>query len=149
LDPIWTQLRQSRDGGAQIFDVKVAVDSSRRAYVAMAQQALHAVGVDAGAQEQCRGRVPQVVKAHRARERLRPQRASARLREGLAGAVGELEALRAVALLVVGVAFLVPAPAADVLIALDQASASERSAQDLLGVGLGRVLRAVLGRKDQ
>src|SRR5438067_371456 len=43
------------------------------------------------------------------------------LRERLAGAVGALEALRAVALLVVGVAFLVPAPAADVLVALGEA----------------------------
>src|SRR2546430_16273618 len=93
---------------------------------------LHAVGVDAGAREQRRGRLAQIVEAHRSRNRLRPQRAPARLRERLAGAVGALEAIRAVALLVVGAAFLVAAPAAHVLVALNQAGASERRAQDLL-----------------
>src|SRR3954469_11013978 len=39
LDPIWTQLGRSRDRGAQILDVEVAVDPGRRAHVAMAQQA--------------------------------------------------------------------------------------------------------------
>jgi hypothetical protein len=137
LDPIWTQLGQSRDGGAQIFDVEVAVDSGGRAHVAVAQEPLHAVSVDAGAQKQRRGRVPQIVEAHRPRDGLRPERASSRLREGLAGAVGALEALRAVALLVIGLALFVPAPAADVLVSLDQAGARERVAQDLLRVRLG------------
>src|ERR1700737_1396746 len=47
LDPIWTQLGQSRDGGAEIFDVQVAVDPGRRAHVAVAEQTLYAVRVDA------------------------------------------------------------------------------------------------------
>ena len=137
LDPISTQLGQFFERRAQIFHVQVAVDSGRRAHVAVAQEALDAMRVDAGAQQQSRGRVPQIVKAHRARDRFRPQRAAARLREWLAGTVGALEALRTVALLVVGVALVVPAPAADVLVAFDQAGARERSAQDLLRVRFG------------
>ncbi|OLD45300.1 MAG: hypothetical protein AUI48_13400 [Chloroflexi bacterium 13_1_40CM_2_68_14] len=58
MDPIWTQLRQFRDRCAQIFHVEVAVDAGGRAHVAVAQQALHAVSINAGAQEQRRGRVP-------------------------------------------------------------------------------------------
>ena len=131
---IWTQLGQSRDGGAEIFDVEVAVDARRGSHVAVTQQPLHAVGVDAGAKKQRRRRVAQIVEAHRARERLRPQRASARLCERLAGAVGALEALRAVALLVVGMALLVTAPAADVLVAFDETGARECRAEDLLRV---------------
>src|SRR5438132_6634849 len=93
--------------------------------------------------------MPQVVEAHRPRDRLRPQGAPARLRERLAGAVGALEALRAVALLVVGVAFAVAAPAAEVLVALDEARASKGRAQDLLRVCLGRSLRAISRGKDE
>jgi len=52
LDPIWTQPGQSRDRGAQIFDVQVAVNSGRRAHVAVPQQALNAVRVDAGTEKQ-------------------------------------------------------------------------------------------------
>jgi hypothetical protein len=85
----------------------------------VAQQALHAMSVDAGTQQQRRGGVPQIVEAHLARNRFRPERATARLRELLAGSVGALETLRAVALLIVGVALLVTAPAADVLVAFD------------------------------
>ncbi|HEY6908836.1 MAG TPA: hypothetical protein VI356_05685 [Myxococcales bacterium] len=149
MDPIWTQLGQLFDGCAQIFDVEVAVDSGRRAHVAMAQQALNAMRIDAGAEEQCRGRVPQIVETHRARDRLRPQRAATRLRERLAGAVGALDALRAVALLVVGVPLFVSAPAADVFVALDQAGARECMPQDLLRVRLGGALLTVLIRKDE
>ncbi|HZR07220.1 MAG TPA: hypothetical protein VFA79_01480 [Myxococcales bacterium] len=149
MDPIWTQLGQSRERGPEIFDVEVAVDPGRRAHVAMAQQALYAMSIDAGAQEQRCGRVPKIVEAHRPRDGLRPQCASSRLREGFAGAVGALEALRAVALPVVALAFLVPAPAAEVLVALDEARASKGRAQDLLGVCLGRSLRAIGRGKDE
>ena len=79
----------------------------------------------------------QIVEAHGPRNQLGPQRAPARLRERFAGAIGALEALRAVALLVVGVPFLVPAPAADLLVAFDEARASKGRAQDLLRVCLG------------
>jgi hypothetical protein len=137
LDPIWTQLREFFDRGAEIFDVEMAVDSGRRAHVAMAQQALHAMSIDAGTQQQRRGGVAQIVEAHRARDRFRPERAAARLRERLAGAVRALEALRAVALLVVGLALLVAAPAADVFEALNEAGARERGAEDLLRVRFG------------
>lgn len=71
------------------------------------------------------------------------------MRERFAGAVGALEAFRAVALLVVSVALLVRAPAADVLVTFDHAGASERGAQDLLRVGFARALRAVWGREDE
>src|SRR5207253_3511817 len=99
--------------------------------------------------EQRRGRVAQIVEAHRPRNRLRPQRAPARLCERLAGAIGALEAIRAVALLVVGVALVVGAPAADVLVALDQARSRQCMSQDLLRVRFGRTLRTVLLRKDE
>ena len=61
----------------------------------------------------------QIMEAHRPRDRLRPQGAPARLREKFAGAIGAFEALRAVALLVVGVPLPVSAPPADVLVTFD------------------------------
>ncbi|HYV67819.1 MAG TPA: hypothetical protein VE964_16350 [Myxococcales bacterium] len=103
--------------------------------------------VDAGAQEQCRGGVPKIVEAHRSRDRFRPECATTRVREQPAGAVRALQALWAVALLVVGVALLVAAPAADVLVAFDQAGARKCGAQDLLRVRFGRALRTIASRE--
>ena len=51
LDPIWTQLGQFRDFFAQIFHLRVAVNGRGGAHVAVAEQALHAMRVDAGARE--------------------------------------------------------------------------------------------------
>jgi hypothetical protein len=50
LDSIWTQLGQLFERSAQIFHVQAAVDPGRRAHVAVPQQALHAMSVDASAQ---------------------------------------------------------------------------------------------------
>ncbi|OLE63045.1 MAG: hypothetical protein AUG04_07155 [Deltaproteobacteria bacterium 13_1_20CM_2_69_21] len=99
----------------------------------MAQQALHAVGIDTFAEEQ-RGRaVPQVVEAHRAYLRGRPQlhraaRAGAELAVCVALAVGLSAALAA---------------AAGVDPVVDQAGARERSAKHFLRVGFRRAHPAV------
>src|SRR5207248_5022384 len=70
-------------------------------------------------------------------------------RERFAGAVRALEALRAVPLLVVGVALAVAAPPAEVLVAFDEAGAREGRAQDLLRVRLGRSLRTISCGEDE
>lgn len=74
---------------------RVDVDPGSPAHVAVAQQALKPMSVDAGAQKQRRSRVAQIVEAHWQWDRLRPERAASRLREGLGSAFGSLEALRA------------------------------------------------------
>ena len=149
MDPIWTQPGQSRDRGAEIFDVQVAVDSGRRAHVVVPQQALNAMRVDAGTEKQRCGCVAQIMEAHRPRDRFRSQGAPARLREKFACAIGAFGALRAVALLVVGMALAMAAPAADVVVAFNEAGAREGRAQDLLRVRLGRPLRAVSRGEDE
>ena len=61
------------DRGAQIFDEQVRVRPRRHAHVAVAHEPLYAMDVDALAQQFGGEGVPQIVKAHLERERLRPE----------------------------------------------------------------------------
>jgi len=86
--------RKQVDRVAQVLNDEMAVGACRRLDVAMAQQALHAVRIDALAQEQRSRAVAQVVEAHRAHFRGGPKlhpaaraRSSTRLRQ-LASSVG-------------------------------------------------------------
>jgi hypothetical protein len=55
----------ARHGIAKIFEREVAVGTRRGRHGSVAEDALHAVCIDAGSQHERRGRVAQVVKAHR------------------------------------------------------------------------------------
>jgi hypothetical protein len=77
----------------------------------VAHEALHAVQIDALAQQLDRERVAQVVEADLERDRFRPQPATARAVDAIAAAVRRLLAGRAVARLGVASALLVLAPA--------------------------------------
>src|SRR5947208_7373620 len=104
----------------------MAVGVGRKADVLVPQNSLHAVEIDAGAQQERGGRMPNPVEVHRARDRDRPELHAA----GLATAervVGELPLGRSAMSL---------ATAADVSVALDEASAREGMAEHLLRVEL-------------
>ena len=65
--------------GAKILDEQMRVRSRGDADVAVAHEPLHAVDVDAAAEKLGREGVAEIVEAHAQLQRLRPERATARL----------------------------------------------------------------------
>src|SRR6266851_7331767 len=61
----------------QVFDHEVAICSQGRAYILMAKNSLNTVRIYSRTQEKGSRRMPQVVEAHRAVDRLNPQLHSA------------------------------------------------------------------------
>jgi hypothetical protein len=110
-------------GGAEILDEQVRVRSEGDADVTVPHEALDAVRVHSAAEQLgCEG-VAQVVEADGNVQGDGPEPPSAWIGEWTAAAVGDLAAGRTEARLGIAGALLVPAPAAAVLVPLNDAGA--------------------------
>jgi hypothetical protein len=120
---------------SHVLQVEVAVDLGGDLRVRVPEDPLHGRERDPGLEEQRRGRVPEVVEAERLRLGHRPEahaalRAPARL--GVRVALGVAAAL----------------PAAAVRVAIHDAGAGERAAENVLQLHVRRVLLAVVAREQ-
>jgi len=137
------------DGGAQILDDEVAVGARRNPHIAVPHEPLNAVNVHSSAEQLGCESVAQVVEPHRDVNCFGPQHSPARGNERTPATIRSLHAIRTVSALVVGGADGVFAPAAAMLVALDNAGAGQGVSQNFLRVRFSRALRAIRSRKQQ